>query len=81
MIMKKFSTIPVSVEVKKILEKAKGERTWDEFLISLLKTANLARRLHAAEELEKRFDDDLERAIKESIEESRRRLRFREPDS
>lgn len=75
--MRKYATISVPVEVKKILEKAKGEREWGEFLLSLYREAERLKGNKAFEELAKMLTKmDLEN-IMESSREFRERLALR----
>ena len=66
--MTKYTTITVKNEVKKELKKYKGERSWDEFLLNLLREYIRLKRVKAAEELEESFTkeelDKLEKIIK-----------------
>ena len=74
--MSKYSTISVPGEVKKALERAKGDREWGRFLMDLYAEAENARRSRAFEELaENLTDEDLE-AISESSGEFRERFRI-----
>jgi predicted CopG family antitoxin len=75
--LSKYSTISVPEEVKKALEKAKGEREWGTYLLNLYVEANTARRAKAFEQLvEKLSNEDLESIIKSS-KELRERFKFR----
>ena len=67
--MSKYSTISVQEEVKKVLERAKGEKEWGDFLLDLYNEADRARRTKAFEKLvEKLSDGDLESILKSSTE-------------
>ena len=75
--MSKYSTISVPEEVKKALEKAKGEREWGTYLLNLYNEANTARRVKAFEKLVEKFsNEDLESIIKSS-KEFRESFKFR----
>jgi predicted CopG family antitoxin len=75
--LSKYSTISVPDEVKKSLERAKGEKEWGDFLLDLYNEADRARRIKAFEKLvEKLSNEDLESIIKSS-EEFRESLKFR----
>lgn len=75
--MKRYSTISVSVDVKKALEQAKGEKEWGDFLLDLYTQATKARRIKAFEKLsEKLSDADLE-TISKSSREFREGLKLR----
>lgn len=74
--MSNYSTISVPGEVKKALEKAKGDREWGRFLMDLYAEAENTRRSRAFEELaESLSEGDLE-AISESSREFRERFRI-----
>lgn len=74
--MSNYSTISVPGEIKKALERAKGDREWGRFLMDLYTEAENARRSRAFEELaENLTDEDLE-AISESSGEFRERFRI-----
>ena len=67
--MSKYSTISVQEEVKKVLERAKGEKEWGDFLLDLYNEADRARRTKAFEKLvEKLSDEDLESVLKSRSE-------------
>lgn len=75
--MSRYSTISVPEEVKKALERAKGEKEWGAFLLDLYAEADIARRSSAFKKLVEKFsDEDLESIIKSS-EELRESLKFR----
>lgn len=75
--MSRYSTISVPEEVKKVLERAKGEKDWGDFLLDLYTEADRARRIRAFEKLvEKLSEEDLEYVLKSS-KEFRESLEFR----
>lgn len=75
--MSKYSTISVPEEVKKVLERAKGEKDWGGFLLDLYTEADRARRIKAFEKLmETLSDEDLE-SVLNSSREFRESLKFR----
>jgi len=64
-----YSTISVPEEVKRVLERAKGEKEWGAFLLEIYTEADLAKRTKAFERLvEKLSDRDLESIGKSSRE-------------
>jgi len=64
-----YSTISVPEEVKKVLERAKGEKEWGAFLLEIYTEADLAKRIKAFKRLvEKLSDRDLESIGKSSRE-------------
>ena len=65
-----------SVEVKKALEKAEGDREWGRFLMDLYAEAENARHSRAFEELAENLTDEDLKAISESSEEFRERFRI-----
>lgn len=75
--MSKYSTISVPEEVKKVLERAKGEKEWGGFLLDLYTEADRDRRIKAFEKLmETLSDEDLE-SVLNSSREFRESLKFR----
>lgn len=75
--MSKYSTISVPEEVKKVLERAKGEKDWGGFLLDLYTEADRDRRIKAFEKLmETLSDEDLE-SVLNSSREFRESLKFR----
>lgn len=75
--MTRYSTISVPEEVKKALERAKGEREWGVFLLDLYKEADRARRMEAFEKLVEKVSDEELEAVIESSREFRESFRFR----
>ena len=75
--MSRYSTISVPEEVKKALEKAKGEKEWGAFLLDLYAEADMARRSRAFKKLVEKFSDEDLESIIESSEELRESLKFR----
>ncbi|MHA1617305.1 MAG: hypothetical protein ACTSX9_08385 [Candidatus Njordarchaeales archaeon] len=73
----KYTTIPVTIEVKMILEKIKGNQDWSSFLKNLVEEYLRLKRIIAARELQLRFSEEVEKALMESIR-SMRKLRMRE---
>jgi len=64
-----YSTISVPEEVKRVLERAKGEKEWGAFLLEIYTEADLAKRIKAFKRLvEKLSDRDLESIGKSSRE-------------
>jgi predicted CopG family antitoxin len=75
--LSKYSTISVPEEVKKVLERAKGEKDWGSFLLDLYTEADRDRRIKAFEKLmETLSDEDLE-SVLNSSREFRESLKFR----
>ncbi|MFP3951086.1 MAG: hypothetical protein ACLFVP_02945 [Candidatus Bathyarchaeia archaeon] len=69
--MSSYSTISVPVEVKKILDEARGNREWGEYLLDLYKEAEISKRTAAFQRLIDLLDEeDLQR-----LEESSREFR------
>ena len=75
--MSKYTSIPVSTRLKKLLEEEKGDMSWDDFLLSLLKIKKLMESKEAIERIKHRLKKS-EEFIKKSEEELRRGLKFRE---
>ncbi|MEM2046865.1 MAG: hypothetical protein QXQ21_08255 [Candidatus Jordarchaeales archaeon] len=74
--MKKYTTIPVLVEVKRILDEARSGREWSEFLLSLLNENKRLQRVLAARSLQERFNL-VEKSVLESHEKFREGFKFR----
>jgi len=75
--LRKYVTISVLREVKKLLEGEKGDRGWSEFLLELYREAKTARARTAFEELRRLLsEEDLER-MSESSREFRRGFKLR----
>jgi len=73
----KYATISVPVEVKKALEKAKGDDEWGEFLLNLCTEVERLRSRRAFERLASMLSDEDLKAILESSREFRERFAFR----
>ncbi|MEM0094232.1 MAG: antitoxin VapB family protein [Thermofilum sp.] len=72
MLLRRYATISVPAEVKKVLEKAKGDMEWGEFLLKLYLEARRIKRENAFRELAELLSgEDLE-AIAQSSEEFRK---------
>ncbi|MEM0226867.1 MAG: antitoxin VapB family protein [Thermofilaceae archaeon] len=72
MLLRRYATISVPAEVKEVLEKAKGDMEWGEFLLKLYLEARRIKRENAFRELvELLSGEDLE-AIAQSSEEFRK---------
>lgn len=69
-----YSTITISVRVKKKLEELKGDLNWDEFLEKIADEMRKIKRIRAAKKLLKDFplSDEEAEMILNSIEESRK---------
>ncbi len=75
--MKKYVTISIPVEVKKILEEAKGEEEWGDFLIKIYSEFKRLKGLEAFKTLKETLsENDLELIIRSS-KEFRERFGFR----
>ena len=72
-----YATISVPVEVKKVLEEAKGKDEWGRFLLSLYAEVKRLRSIKAFEELAETLTDEDLKAIAESSREFRERFSFR----
>ncbi len=75
--MTQYATISVPEDIKKALDKAKGEREWGEFLLELYAEAKRLRSRKAFEELTKALTSrDLE-AIRKSSRQFREKFALR----
>lgn len=75
--MRRYVTISVPVEVKRILERAKGGRERGEFLLSLYMEAKALKGRRAFEELRETLSEEELDGILSSSEEFRRRFSLR----
>ena len=73
----KYVTISVPVDVKKLLEKAKGRDEWGSFLLKLYAEVKRLKSKKAFEELASTLTDEDLKAIIESSKEFRERFAFR----
>jgi len=70
-------TISVPAEIKKVLEKAKGENEWGEFLLNMYAEVKRLRSEEAFKQLAQTLTDEDLKAIIESSKEFRERFAFR----
>ena len=75
--MGKYATISVPVEVKKVLEKAKGGDEWGRFLLKLYAEVKRLKSAKAFGELVETLTDEDLNAIVESSREFRERFSLR----
>jgi predicted CopG family antitoxin len=75
--MTKYSTISVPIDVKKLLEKAKGKEEWGDFILKLYSEAQRLKGKKAFEELIETLTEEDLKAITESSKEFRERFAFR----
>jgi len=73
---KKYTTILIRSDVKEILDKFRKNRDWSQFLLDLLNENQRLKRILAAKRMQERFNDYIEKAIFESIEKLKNRLRL-----
>jgi len=73
----KYVTISVPAEIKKVLEKAKGENEWGEFLLNMYAEVKRLRSEEAFKQLAQTLTDEDLKAIIESSKEFRERFAFR----
>ena len=73
----KYVTISVPVDVKKLLEKAKGRDEWGSFLLKLYVEVKRFKSKKAFEELTSTLTDEDLKAIIDSSREFRQRFAFR----
>jgi hypothetical protein len=69
-----YSTISVPAEIKKLLEKAKGDDEWGKYLLNLYLEAKRLKSKKAFEELAETLNEEDLKAILESSKEFRERL-------
>jgi predicted CopG family antitoxin len=73
----KYVTISVPADIKKVLEEAKGENEWGEFLLNLYAEVKRLKSEEAFKQLAKTLTDEDMKAIIESSKEFRKRFAFR----
>ena len=74
--MSKYATISVPVDVKKRLEKAKGDKEWGEFLLELYTERRLLKSKKAFEEVASLLTAEDLKSMTESSEEFREKFTF-----
>ena len=74
--MRKYATISVPVDVKKRLEKAKGDKEWGDFLLELYTERRLLKSKKAFEEAANLLTAEDLRSMAESSEEFREKFTF-----
>jgi len=77
MSLRKYATISVPTEVKRVLEEAKGGDEWGEFLLNLYAEAKRLRGEEAFQRLASTLTEEDLKAILESVKDFRERLSFR----
>ena len=70
--MRRYSTISVPTEVKRVLEEAKGDEEWGEFLLELYIEVERLRRARAFERLAETITDEELKSIIESSKDFRK---------
>ncbi|MEM2935788.1 MAG: hypothetical protein QW231_01260 [Candidatus Bathyarchaeia archaeon] len=75
--MGKYATISVPIEVKRILEEAKGGDEWGKFLLNLYAEVKRLKSEGAFKQLTSTLTDEDLKAILESTREFRERFTFR----
>jgi predicted CopG family antitoxin len=73
----KYVTISVPAEIKKVLEEAKGENEWGEFLLNLYAEVKRLRSEEAFKQLARTLTDEDLKATIESSREFRERFALR----
>ena len=74
--MSKYATISVPVDVKKRLEKAKGDKEWGDFLLELYTERQLLKSKKAFEEVASLLTAEDLKSMTESSEEFREKFTF-----
>lgn len=74
--MSKYATISVPVNVKKRLEKAKGNKEWGDFLLELYTERRLLKSKKAFEEVSSLLTAEDLKSMTESSEEFREKFAF-----
>ena len=63
---KKYTTISISMDVKKMLDNLRGDKNWSEFLRDLVLENMRLKRILAARKIQERFNERVEKSIMES---------------
>jgi predicted CopG family antitoxin len=74
--LRTYETISVPTDVKKLLERAKGEDEWGRFLLNLYLEAKRLKSKRAFEELSNMLNEEDLKAISESSKEFRERFKL-----
>jgi hypothetical protein len=77
MAMTKYSTISVPADIKTLLEKAKGDNEWGEFLLRLYAETKRLKSKKAFDELADMLIEEDLKAMLESSKELRERFKLR----
>jgi hypothetical protein len=72
-----YATISIPVEVKKLLEEAKGNKTWGEFLLEMCTEWQQPKSENAFHELKRLLSKDDLKSIRESNKEFREQFALR----
>lgn len=75
--MGKYATISVPIEVKKRLEKTKGNKDWGAFLLEMCTEGQRLKGKKAFEELRQLLSKDDLKAMRESSKEFREKFKLR----
>jgi predicted CopG family antitoxin len=75
--MTKYSTISIPEDIKKKLEKVKGEKEWGQFIIDLYDEAQSLKRKKAFDELACMLTEEDLKAMTQSSNEFREKFAFR----
>jgi hypothetical protein len=73
----KYATISVPIDVKNLLEKAKGKEEWGEFILNLYTETQRLKSKKAFKELTEILTEEELKIITESSKEFRERFAFR----
>lgn len=77
LLSKRYVTISVLEEVKKILEEGKGSEDWSSFLLKMYREYEYLRRLESFRKLRDLLSEEDLKRVEESIREFRRRFMLR----
>jgi len=75
-VMTKYATISVPAEVKSLLEKAKGDKEWGDFILDLYKETRLLRSKKAFMDLTEIVTEEDLKAMAQSSREFREKFAF-----
>jgi len=78
--MSKYTSITIKREVKERLEKFKKNKSWDEFLMNLLKEYVRLKKIEAAKKLEKSFTKEELKILEDVIKREKLKWKLKKPE-
>ncbi|MHA1723191.1 MAG: antitoxin VapB family protein [Candidatus Baldrarchaeia archaeon] len=78
--MSRYTTITIKKEVKEKLEKLKKNKSWDDFLMNLLKEYVKLKKIEAAKKLENSFTKEELETLEDAIKREKLKWKFKGPE-